>query len=460
MHLRSFIAKSNVSSGILIGRLFKKHWVKLVLLGLLCGVLLPTSRAVTPPPDGGYTGENTAEGEDALFSLTTGQRNTAVGNRALYHLTTGSDSTAVGNFALNQIISSTDNTAVGSQSLSSTTTGFNNTAVGAVTLVDNTSGKDNTAIGSFALDFNITGSDNTAAGYNALTQNVRGLDNTAVGVSALAGNKDSSFSTATGYRALFVSTASNNTADGFEALVSNTTGTQNTATGGATLFDTTTGDNNTADGFEALFANTTGNNNVAVGALAGSNLTKGSNNIDIGNAGKAGEANVIRIGTQGTQKSAFIAGVSGVAVSGSTVVVNSVGKLGVATSSARFKEQIKSMSDTSVAILKLKPVTFRYKKEVDPEATPQFGLVAEDVEKVDPQLVVHDEEGEPYTVRYEAVNAMLLNEFLKEHRTVEELKATVAQQQKHIETLTATVLKVSDQLQLNEPAPQVPANNH
>ena len=201
---------------------------------------------------------------------------------------------------------------------------------------------------------------------------------------------------------------------------------------------------------------------------AGANLTTGSNNIDIGAnvVGNANDANTIRIGKQGTQKSTFVAGIFGTAVTGSTVVVNSTGKLGVATSSARFKEAIKPMDKASEAILALKPVTFRYKEEVDPDRAPQFGLVAEDVEKVDPTLVIHDEQGKPFTVHYEAVNAMLLNEFLKEHRKVRELddkaqkqEATIAQQQKQIEALTAGLQKVSDQLQLTKPAPQLVADD-
>jgi uncharacterized coiled-coil protein SlyX len=152
-------------------------------------------------------------------------------------------------------------------------------------------------------------------------------------------------------------------------------------------------------------------------------------------------------------------------VTGSTIVINSNGKLGVAASSARFKEQIKPMDNASEAILALQPVTFRYKKEIDPERTRQFGLVAE-VDKIDPELVVHDEQGKPYTVRYEAVNAMLLNEFHKEHRTVQELKANaakqetnIAQQQKQIEALTAGLQKVSAQLELNKRAPKTVLNN-
>ena len=235
----------------------------------------------------------------------------------------------------------------------------------------------------------------------------------------------------------------------------------------------TTGAKNTAAGFDALENNKTGNSNVGVGYLAGVNLATGSNNIDIGAnvTGSAAEANTIRIGKQGTQKNTIVAGIFGTAVTGSTVVVNSTGKLGVATSSARFKEAIKPMDKSSEVILTLKPVTFRYKEEIDPDGIPQFGLVAEEVEKVNPDLVVRGEDGKAYSVRYEAVNAMLLNEFLKEHRKVEEQQATIrrleskvakqeltgALRQKQIEELSATVRKVSERVELSAPAPQIAA---
>jgi trimeric autotransporter adhesin len=190
-----------------------------------------------------------------------------------------------------------------------------------------------------------------------------------------------------------------------------------------------------------------------LGFNAGKNLTTGSDNIHIGNVGIAGESNHIRIGTVGTQTNTFIAGIQGAAVTGSAVVVNASGQLGVAPSSARFKDAIKPMEKTSEAILSLKPVTFRYKEDLDPNRVPQFGLVAEEVEKVNADLVLRDEEGKAMTVRYEAVNAMLLNEFLKEHRQVQRLEATVAQQQKQIEALTTTVQKVSDQIALSKRAP-------
>jgi len=224
------------------------------------------------------------------------------------------------------------------------------------------------------------------------------------------------------------------------------------------------GHDNTAQGFQALNGNSSGSNNIAIGSHAGANLTTGNNNIDLGAnvVGATGEANTIRIGKQGTQKAAFIAGIAGTAVTGTQVVVNPNGKLGVATSSVRFKQAIKAMDKASEAILQLKPVSFRYKEEIDPDGIPQFGLIAEEVEKVNTYFVV----------RYEAVNAMLLNEFLKEHRKVEEQQATITeleskvakqeltatQQQKQIEALTATIQKVSDQVALSKPAPQLVAN--
>jgi len=192
--------------------------------------------------------------------------------------------------------------------------------------------------------------------------------------------------------------------------------------------------------------------NTALGSGAGSNLTSGDNNIYIKNDGVSVESNTIRIGTQGTQNRTFIAGISGSAVNGSPVKINGSGRLGVAPSSARFKDEIKPMDRASEAIYALKPVTFRYKKEIDAERTPEFGLVAEEVEKINPDLVARDDHGKPFTVRYEAVNAMLLNEFLKEHRKVEQLEKQVA-------ALTAGLQKVSAQLELNKPAPETVLND-
>jgi hypothetical protein len=330
----------------------------------------------------------------------------------------------------------------------------------------------NTAEGTDALFLLTAGTDNTAAGFGALFRNTTGSDNTAVGFEALLSNTIGFQNAANGFQALLNNTSGfHNTANGFQALVANTTGNHNTATGDRALEGNTTGNDNTTDGAHSLGANTTGSGNIALGFGAGANLTTGNDNIDIGNAGIAGEANTIRIGTEGTQSATFIAGIRGATVAGGVgVMVDMNGHLGTVTSSERFKDQIKHMDKASEAILALKPVTFHYKKEIDPEGILQFGLVAEDVAKVNPALIVRDREGKPYTVRYDAVNAMLLNEFLKEHRKVEDLKkdfqATVARQQKEIAALAAMVeeqasqiQKVSAQLEASKPAPQVVLNN-
>jgi hypothetical protein len=334
---------------------------------------------------------------------------------------------------------------------------------------------DNTVQGDDALISLTTGTGNTAIGFNALDSNTIGSHNTAIGSQALFSNTITGDNTAVGYKALYSnSTGADNTATGELALNSNTTGPGNTATGSSALVLNTTGYDNTAVGVNALFSNTTGNSNIALGDNAGLNLTTGSNNIDIGNPGVAGESRRIRIGTIGTQTKTFVAGISGATVpNGVGVIVGSNGQLGTVVSLARFKDAIKPMDKTSEAILSLQPVTFRYKHDLDPQGIPQFGLVAEDVEKVNPDLVARDEQGKPYSVRYEAVNAMLLNEFLKEHRKVEKLESTVAKQevaaakqgariahqQEQIEALTAGLQKVSAKLELNKSAPKTVSND-
>jgi hypothetical protein len=407
-----------------IGLPFLRPVIISVALVLLCFALSPMARAGGGPP----TDCNTSEGYQALFNVTTGVGDTALGGRALY----------------------------------SDTTGSNNTAVGCAALFRNTFGDHNTATGAAALFNNNLGADNTANGYQALFHNTNGSDNTATGSSALHSNT-------TGIR---------NVAAGGVALESNTMGYSNTATGASALRNNTTGTDNTAIGDDALHDNTTGSNNIALGSQAGFNLTTGDGNIDIGNQGVAGEANTIRIGTTETQAATYIAGIFGATIiDGVPVLVDTDGHLGTAVSSARFKDDIKPMDRASEAILALKPVTFRYKKERDPKRIPRFGLVAEDVEAVNPDLVVRDQEGKPYTVRYDQVNAMLLNEFLKEHRkvqaqeaTISELKSTVAQQQKsfqsrlaeeekQIAALASGLQKVSAQLELSKPAAQIVLNN-
>ena len=401
--------------------------------------------------------DNTATGYQALARNSTGNENTAIGTFALELNKSGNQNTATGAFALMNNLAH-NNTATGYEALVSNTSGTSNTAIGFQALLSNNA-DNNTANGYQALQSNTTGADNTAVGSSALSQNTIGNDNTATGFEVLLSNTSGTANTASGLHAMqFNTSGSDNTASGLIALQSNTTGAENTGLGAFALATNTTGKNNTAEGSGALANATTGSNNVAIGFDAGLNLKSGGNNIIIGAnvPGTASDANAIRIGKQGTQKSTFLAGVFGTPVTGSTVVVNSTGKLGVATSSARFKEAIKPMEKSSEAILALKPVTFRYKEELDPDKIPQFGLVAEEVEKVNPDLVARDEEGNVMSVRYEAVNAMLLNEFLKEHRKVQDQEvrlskqdainaqqlARLAELEKKIEALTAAVQKV------------------
>ena len=340
----------------------------------------------------------------------------------------------------------------GYQALTSNTIGQNNTANGAFALRGNTEGRDNTATGHQALAVNTIGGGNTANGYTALINNTIGNNNTATGAQALINN----------------TIGNNNTGDGTNALFSNTDGNENTATGKTALGGNINGSDNTADGFLALVGITSGSsNNIALGANAGSNLTSGSNNIYLGSNGVATEDNTIRIGTAGLRTSAFIRGIRGVTTGNNDaipVLIDTAGQLGTTSSSRRYKKDIKVMEQASKAILSLKPVTFHYK--TDTKDTPQFGLIAEEVAEVNPDLVVRDENGEIYTVRYDAVNAMLLNEFLKEHRKneeqgrdIQEQKATIALQQKQIDALTAGLQKVSAQLEASKPAPQVVNNN-
>jgi len=317
-----------------------------------------------------------------------------------------------------------ENTFLGEDALL-TELGASNTAVGWHALKNNGNASWNTAVGSGALENN-GGYDNTATGFIALGDNIGGHSNTATGSNAMLANTTGSDNTATGFSALgFNKTGSFNVANGMWALSENKTGGKNTATGYNALTSNTTGDKNTATGYNALSSNTTGKYNIVLGYNAGANLSTGDGNIDIGNPGVAAESRTIRIGSA-DQTTTFIAGISGATVAdGVGVIVGADGHLGTIVSSERYKDAIKPMDKASEAILALRPVTFRYKKELDPEGIPQFGLVAEEVEKVNPDLVARDEQGKPYTVRYEAVNAMLLNEFLKEHGKVEKLEAMV-----------------------------------
>ena len=387
----------------------------LLALGLLA--LASRTQAVVPAPDGGYPGGNTAEGTNALLSRTTGLYNTAIGVSSLLSITDG-------NFC---------------------------TAVGAGALLGNTAGQ-NTATGAGALLSNTTGDSNTANGAFTLFSNTIGLGNTATGFDALFSNTEGAGNTATGYQALYSNTAGvANTANGTLALHGNTIGEFNTASGDGALLNNTEGFGNTANGGSALSSNSTGNNNTALGYNAGFNIT-GTGNVCIGEGvlGVAGEFNTTWIRNIHNTVQPVVG------TDPDNVTVNSAGRLGRGdVSSRRYKHDIKPMDNASEAILALKPVTFRYNKEYDATQTLAYGLIAEDVAQVYPDLVGRNREGQPESVRYEQINAMLLNEFLKEHRKMED-------QQKQINALTvqlkeqaAQIQKVSAQVKMSRPAQQV-----
>ena len=341
----------------------------LITLTLLCFGLFPKAQAVVPPPDGGYPGFNTAEGQNALFSLTTGAANTAVGWFSLW---------------------------------------------------GNAEGSFNTATGAGALLFN-TSDQNTAFGAAALLFNTFGFGNTAVGAAALSSNTGATVDTPNG------GPGSANTAVGVSALSSNTTGGFNTAVGAYAL------------------ANSLGFGNIALGSGAGSAVTTASNVICIGTSG----ANV--------DESCFIGHIYSnvqpiVGTDPDSVTIASSGRLGRGNaSSRRYKHDIKPMEKASEALYALKPVSFRYNEQYDATQTLAFGLIAEEVAEVYPDLVGRNREGKPESVRYEQINAMLLNEFLKEHRKVEKLEAMVTD-------LAAQLQKVTAQVQTNNSSRRVALN--
>jgi hypothetical protein len=426
-------------------------------LTLICFGLLPNAEAVVPPPDGGYGPPsygpgNTAEGQDALFSLGSGYWNTALGFEALYHDTTGSINTATGVRALFSNTGGTYNTAYGYAALYDNTTGNFNTALGNVALANNIDGVRNTAIGFAALNHNEQ-SYNTATGYAALYNNSVGVGNTAIGYAALYNHDFFGYNTAIGYAALYNGAfGEGNTAIGSRALYNgggSYAGGENTAIGSRALYnDGGGGDENTAIGARALYNNTNGNNNIALGHEAGSNVTTANN--------------VIAIGTLGVNasNSCFIGNIWNKPGGSQAVYVNSGGKLGVIVSSVRFKDEIKPINRDSEVIYGLKPVSFRYKSDIEPARPVSFGLIAEEVEKINKDLVTRDKDGKPLSVRYDQGNAMLLNEFLKEHRKNEE-------QQKQINVLTAQlkeqaaqIQKVSVQIEATKPAQPLAANDY
>jgi trimeric autotransporter adhesin len=404
---------------------------------------------------------NTLFGTGALASNTTGYYDTAFGDDALNLNTTGYDNAADGAFALNFNTTGHDNTGIGYGALYNNATGDYNSGVGSYVLENNTTGANNTALGYGASFYNSTGSDNTTVGYAALNSGTTGFRNDAIGSQALLANTTGSYNNAIGFSALTNnSTGMYNTGVGTDALYSNTTGNYNSASGNYGLYDNTTGGYNNASGYGALYHNTTGaynagmgvyalfsnavgSNNIAIGQLAGYYVT-GSNNIDIGNKGTAADSAVIRFGVQGTQQATYIAGVSGVNVTGgATVVVNSQGQLGVVSSSRRYKEDIRSMGDASDRLLALRPVTFRYKKADENGQKPeQYGLIAEEVAKVMPELVVYNQKGQPETVAYQTLAPLLLNELKREHEHVVSLTRRVESQGELLHSMTAQLAEL------------------
>jgi len=440
--------------------------------------LSPPLKAVDCPTACGQAG-NTAVGISALDSVTTGINNTAIGQSALTADTTGGYNVGIGGLALSSNVTGQQNMAIGAEALRDNVSGNFNMGIGFRALFMNT-GNRNTAVGAAALRNNTTGEDNTAVGSTAMRENTTGGPNTAIGSAALRANTTSSSNVAVGDSALAAYNGLNAGIDGFNtalgsiALTALTEGFQNTAVGRRALEFLTSGSNNTIMGWRAGDALTTtaASGNIFIGSQAGSTppaIGTYNNTILLGSPGDPNGNN-----PDGRCYINFIRGVTTGNGNGIPVLVDSDGQLGTSNSSRRFKRDIKPMEQTSETILSLKPVTFHFKKQDTKKAenTPQFGLIAEDVEQVNRDLVIYDNDGQILSVRYDAVNVMLLNEFLKEHKKVEEqqasiadLKSTVAMQQKEMQTLTAQlkeqaaqIQKVSAQLEANKPAPKVVSN--
>jgi hypothetical protein len=344
------------------------------------------------PPDvvKSDSASNTAMGEDALYNLSGGSFNTAAGIYSLLSNSNGSGNAAFGNQSLQNNTTGSNNTAVGSDAMLGNETGDNNTAVGANALVNDTDGYGNTAIGTNALYSTTYAQGNTAVGFNALYANTLGYEDTVTGVAAMSSNLK----------------GASNTANGAEALHLNTSGNYNSAFGAL-----------------AMASNTTGSNNTALGNAAGYKLTTGGYNIDIGNEGEAGESDTIRIGTSANQKATFIAGIYGNSISGNAVVVNSSGQLGVVVSSERFKTDIAPMEAADSRLQQLRPVTFHLKTE--PNGNLQYGLIAEEVAKVYPDLVIRDTNGRIDGVRYDELAPLLLSEVQQQALEIRDLEAQV-----------------------------------
>jgi len=435
----------------------------LIVLGMACFWLVPAVQAVNTDPEDYFLNGNTAAGQNALLNLRDGLYNTGLGWLSLRDVLNGKYNVGIGagTLALN---SGDDNTAVGTAALLFNTAGEDNTATGFQALANNNDGNGNTAIGSFALFTNTVGGGNTAIGFRALRSNATGEDNTATGSSALGQNLEGNWNTAMGSQALTANTGYNNTAIGFEALLNNTDGSFNAAIGRNALMSNTLATFNTAVGQDSLLLSTIGGGNTGVGYGALSSTTTGSSNTALGYfAGwSVTDANsVICVGSlgQNISNSTWVGNIWGVSPqSGNTapVVVSDGGQLGILASSERFKKDIATMENASETILSLRPVTFHYKADI--KETPQFGLIAEEVAKINPALVLPDKEGKPFTVRYDAVNAMLLNEFLKEHRKVEKLEAALRAVNARLAEQDAKIQRVSAQLEVGKSAPKTVLN--
>jgi hypothetical protein len=362
----------------------------------------------------------------------------------------GQDNTAMGTSALVDLAGGISNTAAGAYSLLFNSTGDYNTAVGALALEYNQTGNENTATGADSLYQNTTGSSNAAFGVSTLLNNTTGNDNTAMGVSALIANTIGTYNTASGFSALYSNVNGNyNTASGYFALHNNSSGSQNSASGVQALYANKTGNFNTASGTDALFSNTTGSANIAQGYKAGYNLTTGSNNIDIGNLGVAADSGTIRIGTTSTHTATYIAGIYGTSVTGNAVVVSSTGQLGVTVSSERYKTGITPMGSISRKLAQLRPVTFHLK--TDPTGALQYGLIAEEVAKVYPDLVIRDRTGRIDGVRYDELAPLLLNEVQQQQQQLTAEDALNAQQATQIRNLKREELGLrSEQLRMQQ----------
>jgi len=386
----------------------RRHLASGTVASLISLVALLQPAYATQPPDGvtSDASGNTASGSNALLNLTAGSSNSAFGANALPGNTTASHNSAFGDGALE----------------------FNST------------GQFNTAVGYWALWLNATGQYNIAVGYNALYNNTTGSGNTAVGATALFSNTTGQSNAAFGYSALYSNTTGqNNTAFGALALTLNSTGKGNAAQGSNALANNTTGIRNVGIGNNALILNTSGSYNIGLGMNAGSNQTTGNDNIYIANLGIAGESQTLRLGTQGTSgvvgsgiRSAYMAGVVTATVTGSAVYITPSGQLGVLASSERFKTDVKSMGASSDKLAQLRPVTFKLK--TDPDGTTQYGLIAEEVAKVYPELAIHGADGRINGVRYEELAPMLLNEVQHQNaqlaargRKMEQLQAREAE---------------------------------